>query len=736
MGHLLSLAFNKIIKMKKTFVNRVAGILKNCNLLGAVIFFNILVMCTSDISTLKFGLKMYVSTTGNNNWSGKLQQPNPDMTDGPFATLEAARDAIRKMKESKTLPEGNIAVEIREGIYELPGTFELETKDGGTDSLSRVIYYGQKGREVRLVGGKNLKRWQLVTDKEVLDKFGPEVRGKIYQSDLTANGIKDFGSPGGGGLELFFNDNPMWISRYPNKGFTKITGLLNEKPIDVRGTKGDQVGKFNYEDQRIAKWENEKDAWVHGYWFWDWSEQRHKIAKIDTTKNNIEVVPPYHKYGYRVGQWFYGFNLLSEIDEPGEYYMDRELGLLYFYPPSDIEKAHTYVSLNNNIINMNNVSFLTIKGVTLEGCRETVVNMQDCNNNLIVGCMIRNSGDWGVTIKGGNFNGVTGCEIYNVGAGGISIDAGDRKTLVAAQCFSDNNDIHHIARIKRVYNPGISILGVGNRATHNRIAHVPHMAIYFMGNDHLMEYNEIYDVCYESNDAGAIYAGRNWTMRGNMIRYNYLHDISGFEGKGCVGIYLDDAFSSADITGNVFNKVTRAMMIGGGRDNNVINNIFIDCVPSLHIDARGMGWMHDHPEAWIKEAEENGTILGILYNQPPYSTHYPKLINLLNDEPKAPKGNVISHNICVGGSWDKPSGFWSTSVEKKARPYLTMEDNIVAPNSAVEDSLSKSIVITDPLFVNQEHPEQGKYQLSADSPALKRGFIQIPFDKIGLYQSN
>ena len=723
--------------MKRSrFYHLMFGTLKICHLLIAVILFNLFVCSTSGASTLKFGLKLYISTTGNDSWSGKLMQPNKDKSDGPFATLQGARDALRVMRETKKLPKGNLAVELQKGVYELSGSIELEAQDGGIDSLSRVIYYGQKEGEVRLTGGKNLTKWELVNDKAILEKFAPEVRGKIYQSDLSALGLKDFGSPGGGGMELFFNDLPMWISRYPNKGFVKITGLLNENPVDVRGTKGDQVGKFNYDDPEIAKWKTEKDAWVHGYWFWDWSEQRHKIATIDTTKKLIEVLPPYHHYGYRLGQWFYGFNLLSEIDEPGEYYIDREAGVLYFYPPSDIKKGHAYVSMNKNIININNVSFLTLKGMILEGCRETVVKMEDCTNNLVVGCMIRNSGDWGVTIKGGNANGVTGCEIYDVGAGGVSIDAGERTTLQAAHCFADNNDIHHVARIKRISNPGISILGVGNRATHNSIAHLPHMAIYFMGNDHLMEYNNINDVCYESNDAGAIYAGRNWTMRGNVIRYNYLHDISGFEGKGCVGIYLDDAFSSADVIGNVFNKVTRAMMIGGGRDNNVINNIFIDCVPSLHIDARGMGWMHEHPEEWLKEAAEKGTILGILYNQPPYSTHYPKLINLLNDEPKAPKGNVISHNICVGGSWDKAKGFWSTSVEKKARPYLTMEDNVVAPNAEVENSLSKSIVITDPLFVKPGNPEQGKFQLKADSPALKSGFKQIPFDKIGLYQSN
>jgi hypothetical protein len=69
--------------------------------------------------------------------------------------------------------------------------------------------------------------------------------------------------------------------------------------------------------------------------------------------------------------------------------------------------------------------------------------------------------------------------------------AGDRKTLVSAECYAENNYIHHIARIKRVYNPCISISGVGNRINHNLLAHVPHMAVGFGGNDNLIEFNEI-----------------------------------------------------------------------------------------------------------------------------------------------------------------------------------------------------------------------------------------------------
>jgi len=176
------------------------------------------------------------------------------------------------------------------------------------------------------------------------------------------------------------------------------------------------------------------------------------------------------------------------------------------------------------------------------------------------------------------------------------------------------------------------------------------------------------------------------------------------------------------------------MMIGGGRDNTVINNIFIDCVPSLHIDARGLNWMAYHIDSWIKEEKDKGTILGIAYKRAPYSTRYPKLINIINKEPYAPKGNVISCNICIG-NWDKPAGFWQVSIESIARPYLTMQDNIIAPNSEVQDRSSKSFVIADPLFVNQKDPEQGNFQLSPGSPALKLGFKQIPFDSIGLYES-
>ena len=124
----------------------------------------------------------------------------------------------------------------------------------------------------------------------------------------------------------------------------KIADVVKNEPVDVRGTKGDQVGQIVYDGDRPKRWVGEKDVWLHGYWFWDWSDQRQRIESIDTERRIITLAKPYHSYGYRKGQWFYAFNLLSELDEPGEWYLDRTADRLYFWPPTPIESGRAVVS--------------------------------------------------------------------------------------------------------------------------------------------------------------------------------------------------------------------------------------------------------------------------------------------------------------------------------------------------------------------------------------------------------
>jgi len=651
----------------------------------------------------------FVSLSGNDSWSGKLSAPNADKTDGPFATLEKAREAVRN---ASVLDPKPYTVVVLEGRYELAKPFELTSSDAGEEG-KRVTWKAESGKTVCLCAGKYLNDWKVVTDAEVLKRLPEAARGKVIQVDLKAAGVEDFGSPKGGGLELFFDGKPMQVSRYPNEGFLKIISVDENKPVDVRGTKGDQVGNFQFDDERVFEWATEKDAWVHGYWFWDWSEERHPILEIVKETKTLKVKPPYHSYGYRKGQWFYGFNMMCEIDVPGEYYVDREAGILYFYPPAEVKKDSLAVSVLNEVVKIKS-DWVTFQGFTLELCRGTALSMQG-TNDLAVGLTVRNIGGTGISASGTDQT-VFGCHLFNLGKNGISMNGGDRKTLEPSFNLVSNCEVHDYARVQRVYAPGISINGVGNTASHNKIYDAPHMGMGFGGNDNLIEFNEIFNVCYESNDAGAIYTGRNWSMRGNVLRWNEMRDVQGFEKRGCVGIYLDDQFSSADIYENVFVNVTRATMIGGGRDTKIVNNLFINCSPCVHLDARGLGWQKDFTQNWIKELEEKGTTGGVNVMEPPYSTTYPEVTKILTDHPGTPVGNVIKTNVCLNSSFaGTKSGQWQgSSIWAKAPEFNTIENNMTEGDPLVEDW------------------ENRNYTLKPESPAHKMGFKQIPWQKIGL----
>jgi len=650
---------------------------------------------------------LHVATNGHDGWSGALAVPNEDESDGPFASLARARDEIRRFKAAAGLPEGGVQVTVHGGAYRLVSPLELGSGDSGAADAP-VIYRAAAGEEVRLVGGLSVTDFKPVSDPAVVKRLDESARGKVWQADLRGLGLTDYGTAGGGGLELFFQDQPMPLARWPNTGFIKITQVLGKTPVDVRGTKGCAEGLFAVESDRLRRWSDERDLWVHGYWFWDWSDQRQRVKALDPERRTLEVEPPYHGYGYRQGQWFYAYNLLSEIDQPGEWHLDRPTGVLYFWPPTPVEAGHAVVSVLPTLLSLKDVAHTTFRGFKFEAARETALTIAGGISNRLVGCTIRNVGGSAIQISGGTGHGVVACDLYQCGAGGLSLSGGDRKTLAPAGHYAQNNHIHHYGRWRPMYSAGIGLHGVGNRATHNLIHHAPHQAISFSGNEHLIEFNEMHNVCFESNDAGAIYAGRDWTMRGTVIRHNYLHDITGFEDKGCVGVYLDDMFGGTEIVGNVFYRVTRAAFIGGGRDCRIENNVFVDCTPAVHVDARAMGWAKYHADEWVKEGRAKGTLSGIPYQQPPYSERYPKLVRILDDDPWAPRGNVIARNLCVGGRWD--------SIESKARPLLTFADNLLD---------------ADPQFVNRAERD---FQLKPESPAWKLGFQRIPIEKIGLYQ--
>ena len=200
----------------------------------------------------------------------------------------------------------------------------------------------------------------------------------------------------------------------------------------------------------------------------------------------------------------------------------------------------------------------------------------------------------------------------------MDVWAGNRATLTSGTNFALANTISQFSRLSWTYKPAIKVEGVGNSIRHNLIHDGPHSAVLLYGNKHIFEYNEIHHVCTDTADAGAVYMGRDWTFRGNIFRYNYFHDIEMGPGvidttaTGVNGLYLDDLTSGCTVVGNLFYSCRGAMVIGGGRDNIVNNNMFLKCTDySIYADERALGYAAD----WITNA---GSVLWTALNAMPY----------------------------------------------------------------------------------------------------------------------
>ena len=634
----------------------------------------------------------YVATNGNDKWTGTLPSPNKTNTDGPFATLQRASDTVNRVLSGPSFIR-EIRIYLRGGVYPISKTVQMRRgyPDVGFDN---VLITNYKDEQARLMGGKEISGWKPVTNAAILSRMDAACRGKVYQADLKANGITETGAivangwnQGGkipGPSELIFNDKPMTIARWPNVGYSHIADA----------PKAGGKTHFQYDGDRPVRWKNAEDGWVFGYWQFDWADSFVKLKSVDAANHTIETGGIADEYGARKGQRWYALNLLEELDSPGEYYIDRKSNVIYFWPPAPLSNGKTYLSLlDKPLITLYNASNVTISGLILENTRGEGIRIESSasqtnagNGNLIAGCTFRNMGLQGVRIVSGKNNRVQSCDLYDMGQGGIALNGGNRQTLEEGGNSADNNLIHNYSNWVRCYRPAIGVDGVGQEVRNNLIYDGPHTAILLGGNDHVIYRNEIHHVCADTGDVGAFYMGRNWTMRGTEIGFNYFHHLGGFSGQGftdAMGVYLDDTASGASVVGNVFYKAGRAVMVGGGRDNKVTWNVFVDCSPSLHIDARGQSWAKDH----IKKGGDwrmYELLDAVHYDKPPYSVRYPELATMLSENPDFPKGTLIENNTALGGKWtelqdgltEATAGFKNNAF-KPENPYVGLNDRLL-----------------------------------------------------------
>jgi hypothetical protein len=661
----------------------------------------------------------HVAPTGSDAHSGSERKP--------FATLEKARDAVRDLKSAGKVPKAGLTVWLHGPEYVRTQALDLSEADSGTASAP-IVWRSAAGSPVRLLGGRRLTGFQPVTDPAVLRRFDEAARGKVLELDLRKLGVTGFGGMSSRGFgrpvtaahpELFFAGRPMPLARWPNgDSWEKIAGFPDGsgKNDDHGGNIGDLPGGFFYAGDRPRRWKDTADLWVHGYWAWDWANSYEHVVELDRDRRFLRTAAPHGLYGFRKGQRFQFLNVLEELDQPGEWYLDRNSGHLYFWPPSPVAGSDAVLSLlEQPLLRLNGASHVVVKGLVLEATRGNGVEIRHGSDCRIEDCVIRNIGDWGVTVDGGFRHGVVGCDVFDTGDGGVTLTGGDRQTLTPAGHFVENTHFQRQARWSRCYAPAIALTGVGMRASHNLIHDHPHAGILYWGNDHLMEFNEIHHIALETGDVGAIYTGRDYSFRGNRIRNNYIHETGGV-GMGSMGVYMDDCVSGTEVTGNVFYRVHWAMFIGGGRDHRVENNLFVECDPAVRADGRGL----DKSPVWRDMVDK--TMRDSLNAVPAalYRERYPamKSLDAAYGPPGGPaltgdafrgvppSGNVIERNVCRGP--------WLEAGWQASESDLKVSDNYVT---------------ADPKQVGG--PAEA-FRIPKESPAWKTGFQAIPFSQIGL----
>lgn len=699
----------------------------------------------------------YVSTEGNDAWSGTLAAPNPAGTDGPFASLTRAQEAVRSYKNTTYIPSGGLHILVRGGTYPLTESFRLDSLDSGTET-EPIVWSAYQGEEVRLSGGKSIYRFTPVSDPGTQARLHPDAAPHVQVTDLRAQGITDFGEitpRGGPGLELFFNDERMQLSRWPNEGFVQIADVPQSGKLVYPGDPphvrddvivGRHYGRFTFSDDAPTRWTKTNQVILHGYWSWDWFDEFVKIDRIDPAKKEIWPVDGMSRYGFTKYQRFYAMNILEELDQPGEWYLDREDGLLYFWPPAALDGANVSVSLlDAPMVVMDSTLNVWMHGFTFEHSRGNAIEINGGRFANIDGCIIRNIGGTGVTIRGGFDHTVNGCDIHHIGGAGMEVAGGDRKTLTPGNHQITDNHIHHYSGWVRTYLGGVNINGVGNRIANNLIHDAPHTGILLNGNENIIEFNELHRLAQQTGDVGAFYIGRDWTQRGNVIRHNYFHNLEGPGLHGVMAVYLDDWASGTIIYGNIFYKSGRSVFVGSGRDNIIENNVFIECVPSVHFDVRGRSW------AVYYFDKENPLYLNTLfdrmeamnYTQPPYSERYPELLTYYDDEPDLPKGNKVLRNVSFGGTWTNLiEGVDFEMVEYRdnliADPIIaTWERTVGAPQEVYANGDTLIARELDGNVIMQGNPgfmdlEKFDFRLRSDSRAFEMGFKAIPVEKIGL----
>jgi len=578
----------------------------------------------------------YVSTQGNDAWSGRLPASNAEGTDGPFATLARARNAVRELKASK---KGAISVLVRGGTYYLDEALTFGREDSGSEDQA-ITYAAYPGEMPVISGGR-----------KIVGEWKP-YRDGIMMCDLpeAKEGNLDF-------TQLFVDGKRQSRARYPNydpenprvqgKGYINAKAALPDETVRERIAQRDLLSPprmapkgfiFDPETFTTKKWAKPQEAVVHIFNSAYWGNLQWEIEEIDWEKHIIWFghggfqicLPPRIAPVSR----FFIENVFEELDAPGEWYLDKGEGILYYMPPEgvDLATADVVVPLVKDLVQFRGSQDRPVHHITLSGLRIThttstflepydapsrgdwnihrggAVFLEGAEHCAIERCFLDAVGGNAVFFNNYNrHNQVVSCRFTEIGESAVCL-VGDRyRTYGSVMAFpADNLVFNNLIHDCGVFGKQVSGVFCANakRTTisHNHIYNMPRTGICFndcWGGGYIVEFNRIHHTVQETRDHGPFNAwGREWywcaaqshdphwasyhpignvkriAQETSIIRNNYFRGTEGYvPGDYRQAVDLDDGSSNF----HVYNNLCVDMAIGcrEGDYRTVENNIIV-----------------------------------------------------------------------------------------------------------------------------------------------------------------
>ncbi len=658
----------------------------------------------------------YVAVDGNDAWSGRLAEPNAARSDGPFATLPRARDAVRSLKKQGPLAEP-VTVYLHEGTYRIEKTLEFTPEDSGTEKAP-VTYAALAGQRPVLSGGRPITGWHK----------GP---GPLWTAAIPA--VKD-----GSWYfhQLFVNGQRRTRARTPNQGYLYTEGIL--APFDrSKWYQADILAKrgFRFRDHDIQRWKNFNDALIVVYH--SWTTSIHFITELDPQERIVKLAP---RSAWPIGYWweyntrYHVENVIEALDQPGEWYLERTTGVLSYWPLPDenLTRAEvvapvvrqTLVAFQGEPAAKKYVEHLRFQGISFQhadcliapdmpldhqGATEQrpLIAAIGLRHAAFENCELAHAGENGLWLDAGcTDNLVRRCHIHDLGASAVFVGpkkAGNTPETSVERNVVDNNFLHDGSHIFR----GSQGVWIGrssyNQVTHNEISDFHHLGIsvgYSWGyapssaHHNLVAFNHVHHIAngYFSDGGGIYTLG---ISPGTVIRNNVVHDVvpTPLMPVGGCGIYHDEGSTGILVENNlVYNVGAAAYHQHYGQDNVARNNIFAFGGRDPITCAR--------PEKHLSYTFEGNIVL-------------------------SREGQVISDHFSPMKC--------QTEFHRNLYWDLSGKEPLFAGLSFAkwqESGRDRDSRVADPQFVDAAHCD---FRLKPTSPALSMGFRPIAYDEAGLY---